>query len=69
MAMPMYAIGVIPLLSLIKGKTDDNERADVKHVAYADDLAAAGKCHELLVWWKNVIKFGPLIGYNANPQK
>ena len=34
MAMPIYAIGILPLLDMIK---DDTSRS-VKHVAFADDL-------------------------------
>ena len=37
-AMPMYAIGVTPLLNNIKNETNTK----IKHAAFADDLAGAG---------------------------
>ena len=45
-AMPMYAMGIVPLLDNIK-KTSASE---VKHAAYADDLAGAGKLKNLRTW-------------------
>ena len=64
-AMPMYAMGIVPLLDNIK-KTSASE---VKHAAYADDLAGAGKLKNLRTWWDNVTEIGPLLGYFPRPDK
>ena len=63
-AMPVYAIGVMPLLSLIK-----TAESKVKHAAYADDLGGAGTLLHLKSWWENVLHYGPLIGYHPNASK
>ena len=63
-AMPVYAVGVVPLLSLIK-----SAESRVKHAAYADDLGGAGTLIQLKSWWDNVLHYGPLIGYHPNASK
>ena len=72
-AMPTYAIGIVPLLPLLKsGRGECNEKlrsGDLKHVAYADDLAGAGKLHDLRIWWSRVESFGPLLGYYPKASK
>ena len=40
LAMPVYAIGITPLLEVIKAET-------MKHVAFADDLGGTGELLEL----------------------
>lgn len=63
-AMAMYALGMSALQVLIEhGKTN------VKQVAYADDLAGAGKLVHLKEWWDLVMVKGPEIGYLPNPTK
>ena len=42
--MPLYALALVPLLENISTN-------DVDHVAYADDLSAAGQLNSLLSWW------------------
>ena len=56
LAMPSYAIVIIPMLSQIKPDNDKNE-INVKHVAYADDLGGAGKITEMLKCGNNVVHF------------
>eukprot|EP00111_Clytia_hemisphaerica_P004992 TCONS_00014349-protein len=48
MSMPTYAIGLMPLLDLLK---EDLISAEVKEAAFADDLAGGGKLINLLKWW------------------
>ena len=60
-AKPVYAIGVVPFLSLIK-----SAESRVKHAAYADDIGGAGTLLQLKSWWDNVLHYGPLIGPNAS---
>ena len=64
-AMPMYAIGVTPLLNNIKNETNTK----IKHAAFADDLAGAGCLVELKHWWDNIEKYGPLLGYYPKASK
>ena len=63
--MPMYAIGVTPLLNNIKNETNTK----IKHAAFADDLAGAGCLVELKHWWDNIEKYGPLLGYYPKASK
>ena len=67
-AMPMYAIDTRPLLYTII-QVNGNERVQIKHVAFADDLTGAGILENLRKWWDLIITFGKYIGYNANPGK
>jgi len=64
LAMPVYAVGITPLMSIIK-----NEDANNKHVAFADDLAGTGKLKNLLRWWCSIGTFGPKLGYYPNSIK
>ena len=63
-AMAMYAIGLAKLQSKIC-----HERTEVKQVAYADDLARAGKIKKLRKWWDLILEQGPPQGYNPNARK
>ena len=75
--MPMYAIGITPLLKLLK-KSQDPHNADsnqseyknsTKHAAFAEDLGGAGKLEEVRQWWDNVGHYDPMLGYYPNPSK
>ena len=66
LAMPVYAIGITPLLEAIKPGTMNMSR--VRHVAFADDLGGAGELMHLRNW-NNVVTFGPLLGYHPNASK
>ena len=72
-AMPLYAIGILPLMSSIKFKLADKninlEDTEVKQVAFADDLTGAGSIKNLKIWWDEIIKLGPYLGYYAKPNK
>ena len=63
-AMPIYAIGITPLLREIK-----DPDSKVTLAAFADDLAGAGKLQQLLTWWNNIVEYGPLLGYNPQADK
>ena len=63
-AMPIYAIGITPLLCEIK-----DPDSKVTQAAFADDLAGAGKLQQLLTWWNNIVEYGPLLGYNPQADK
>ena len=53
--MPLYAVAITPLLLMI----NPNEKVDVRHVAYADNLmGGAGKLMQLLAWWENIVVHG-----------
>ena len=62
-AMPIYAIGLDPLLTTLRSCTG------IKQVAFADDLNGTGKIESLKLWWDKVVSLGPKIGYFAKPSK
>ena len=64
-AVGMYALGLTPLLSSI----NSNNTVNLIDVAFADDLTSVGKLHELIEWWKNVLHYGPYLGYYVKESK
>ena len=67
-AMPLYAIGILPLIKTVIQKLADRNM-QVKMVAYADDITGAGKLLELKVWWSTLSHYGPFLGYHVNAGK
>ena len=65
-AMPAYAVGILPLLALIKPDVDPKK---MKHVAYADDLGGGSKLEKLRKWWDQTVAHGPALGYYPKPSK
>ena len=65
-AMPSYAIGILPFLSLIKPEFQPER---MKQVAYADDLAGGSKLESLREWWDRTTRYGPAFGYYPKPSK
>ena len=61
LAMPMYAIAILPLTRRI------NE--DIKQVWYADDATATGRITNLRSWWDKLVSIGPAYGYHVNASK
>ena len=61
LAMPMYALGVLPLIDCIS--------SDLMQVWYADYATACGSLSELRLWWDKLLQFGPDFGYFPNPSK
>ena len=59
-AMPMYALGSVPLIHAIS-------RLDIVQAAFADDLTAGGKLKRLHNYWTRLIKLGPKTGYCKIP--
>ena len=64
LAMPMYALAVVPLICQLKVKVPD-----ASQVWYVDDAAAAGKLTALRSWWDNITELRPPFGYHANASK
>ena len=62
LAMPMYALGVVPL---IKTLSDDF----VKQVWYADDATACGSLPDIHRWWNELTSIGPTYGYFPDQSK
>ena len=58
-AMGMYALGLMPLLTSIIS----NNTGNLIRVAFPDDLTVVSKTHESIEWWKNVLHYGPYLGY------
>lgn len=65
-AMSMYALGLIPLLSSVMSSFDSHQ---IKQIAFADDLTGMGKLEHLKTWWDLIKKYGHYIGYEVNDQK
>ena len=65
-AMPVYAVGITPLLPV---HNDISLDPGTKQVAYADDLCGAGRLTSLHNWWLQITKKGPLLGYHPNAEK
>ena len=61
LAMSMYAIGTLPLITSISGFC--------KQVWFADDATGAGSVASVKKWWDAITEFGPLFGYHANASK
>jgi len=61
LAMPMYALGVLPLIDCISG--------DFMQVWYADDATACDSLSEIRLWWDKLLQFGLDFGYFLNPSK
>ena len=64
LAMPAYAIGIVPLLDIIKPDNDS-----VNHVAFADDLSGAGNLAPFRTWWDDLIILLPKLGYYHKASK
>ena len=80
LAMPGYGVGITPLFPLIRPTVDDDGHVPetlpigplpntTKHVAFADDLAGITKLQQLRLWWDNVEKYGPPLGYHPKASK
>ena len=67
-SMPVYAVGIIPLMLEAAEPTDDRKEK-ARQSAYADDLAGAGTVSELKKWWDIIVEYGPYIGYYAKAEK
>ena len=64
-AMEMYALGLMPLLTSIISNNTEN----LIQVVFVVDLTRVGKKHKLTEWWKNVLHYGPYLGYYVNKSK
>ena len=67
-AMPWYAIGILPLLTTIRAIVESRSLT-IKQAAFADDLTGAGTIYSLKIWWDAIIDVGRLLGYTAKPSK
>ncbi|KAL5516321.1 hypothetical protein EMCRGX_G001614 [Ephydatia muelleri] len=61
LAMPMYALAILPLIRRIA----DN----VQQAWYADDAIATGSLKNLRTWWDKLVTVGPSYGYFVNAVK
>ena len=61
LAMPMYAISLIPVIQRLRGIA--------KQVWYADDAAAGGSLCQLKKWWNILCSFSGSFWYNVNAVK
>ena len=68
-AMPIYAIGILPLMSTVVADSLPETLTQVKQVTFVGDLTGAGTIDSLKFWWDKIITYGPYLGYNAKPSK
>ena len=61
LAMPMYAVAILPLIKQLT--------TDVKQAWYADDATAIGTLESLRRWWDELVSLGRAFGYFVNPAK
>ena len=61
LAMPMYAIAILPLVRQLP--------PIVNQAWYADDATAAGSLTSLRTWWDELLRLGPAFGYSVNASK
>ena len=70
--MSMYACGTKPLVDHLRNEAPYIEAgitAPPKQVWMADDSAAAGRLKSLRIWWQELSKAGPYLGYYPQPEK
>ena len=65
-AMAIYGIAST---SLLKHLANCYPERDSKMVAFADDMASAGRLSKLRSWWKVLLDVGPKYGYFPKPSK
>ena len=58
LAMPMYALAILPLILHVNH--------DIDQVWYADDATAIGKITNLRTWWDKLVSLGPAYVYHVN---
>jgi hypothetical protein len=61
LAMPLYALSMVPLLNALRGPSHQ--------IWYADDAQATGKLESLRQWWNIIVEKGHGYGYFANAAK
>ena len=61
LAMPTYAIGIIPVIRQLMGLA--------RQVWYTDDAAAEGSLLQLKDWWSGLLSSGHHFGYHVNAAK
>ena len=61
LAMPMYAIGTLPLIQQLPNQC--------KSVWFADDATAGGRLDNIKTWWDSIKDLGPKFGYTPNAEK
>ena len=62
---------MVPSLPLLpcESSVSVKENHDKKNIAFADDLTSVCKMYELIECWKNVLYYGPYLGYYINESK
>ena len=62
LAMPMYALGTVPLIR-------EAAAAGAMQSWYADDATSAGALRRMRTWWSILVDRGTRYGYDINPSK
>ena len=61
LAMPMYALGIVPLIRQLGHLA--------RQLWFADDASAGGSLVNLQAWWEKLNEIGPSFGYYPNASK
>ena len=70
-AMNMYACSVRPLINALGSPSlyIENGVPQAQQAWYADDSGAAGSLNSIVVWWNELCRRGPDLGYYPRPDK
>ena len=60
MVMPMYALGVVPMMQSVT-------TTGAVQAWFVNDSAAGGKLQRVHEWWEGLTDRGPSYGYQVNP--
>ena len=63
--MGMYTLGLMTVLTLVIS----NNTRNLIHIAFPNDSIGVGNIHELSEWWRNILHYGPYLGYYVNVSK
>ena len=68
-SMAIYGIGVTPIINTLIDIVVTSTESQVRVLAYAEDVSAAGKLDNLRKWWDTLTIIGPNFGYYPEPTK
>ena len=70
-AMNMYACSIRPLIDTLGDPAlySSNGVTKAKQAWYADDSSATGSLNSITLWWNELCRIGPGLGYYPKPEK
>ena len=69
--MNMYACSIRPLIDTLGDPAlySSNGVTKAKQAWYADDSSATGSLNSITLWWNELCRIGPGLGYYPKPEK